>query len=71
MAALYRGQERRGPSRPTPGETAPCPRCGGEMRFEEHLAIEGNGINVDQALWVCRNPDCKFRKSVRSPAPGP
>jgi hypothetical protein len=62
----HRGDERRGPSRPKPGDLAPCAKCTGVMRFEEHVTITRQGVTVEKAAWICRNPACLYERFVRN-----
>lgn len=40
----------------------PCPRCGGELRVEEHLAETFGGARLRVARVVCS--DCHARRSI-------
>ena len=57
--------ERRDTTRPRPGDTRLCPRCGRATVFREYLRITNRGIAVVKAAWTCSNAACLFEYVLR------
>jgi hypothetical protein len=67
MTARRRLVERRGPDRPSNGQTAVCPQCGiGTVEFNERYRLPAsNGRLIRTAAWVCDTPQCGYHQAVR------
>jgi alpha-D-ribose 1-methylphosphonate 5-phosphate C-P lyase len=63
--STWRGDNRRGPLRPTNGDTRACPDCGGEMMFHDEPVLLDHGRRVPG--WVCSDRHCNAREYVRPP----
>ena len=35
------------------------------MRFDEHFTITREGVTLEKAAWICRNPACLNEQFVR------
>jgi hypothetical protein len=67
MAQRYRLHDRRGPDRPSNGDTAPCPDCRwGTLEFNERYRVAlTSGKTAIVPAWICDRAECRYGRPVR------